>query len=307
MEKRAFSLTALSVAVLTICAPLISLGVMYALSLFGLSDYAVIVLVAQLIFYLAAVGIVKLFTLRLPKAPTPLKSRLRFGDFLIFLTMCFGLLYVGAFIGAYATELVAALVDGTSVNPVDDLVNSLPLWCTVLITVVMAPIMEEIVFRRVLLDAIRPFGDLTACLTSALLFGFFHMNLTQFFYAAALGFILGYVMVRTNRIICPILLHAIINLFGSVLIPKLADTVGQGSDGETVLNLALVVLMFAGTVLFLLKIKKFIFEPARFRFSRPVNGAVVLINVGMAILILLFLAESILTLEPSWMPDLLAA
>ena len=45
-----------------------------------------------------------------------------------------------------------------------------------------------------------------------------HGNLLQFFYAAAIGLILGYVAVRTNSIRYTVLMHIAINSFSTVMV-----------------------------------------------------------------------------------------
>ena len=52
---------------------------------------------------------------------------------------------------------------------------------------------------------------------SALAFGLMHANFYQFFYAFALGLVLGYVYYKTGRIWYSVVLHAAINFVGSVL------------------------------------------------------------------------------------------
>ena len=55
----------------------------------------------------------------------------------------------------------------------------------------------------------------------ALLFGAFHLNLHQFFYAFLIGLVLGYVYLRTGKLRWAVSLHAAINFLGSVLVPIL--------------------------------------------------------------------------------------
>ena len=66
---------------------------------------------------------------------------------------------------------------------------------------VLAPVFEELVFRKVLVDHVLPFGEWPAILFSGITFGLFHGNLTQFFYAALLGMVLAYVYIRTGNIL----------------------------------------------------------------------------------------------------------
>ena len=91
-----------------------------------------------------------------------------------------------------------------------------PVWLTILITVIAAPVCEELMFRRILFKRLLPMGQMLAVMVSAVIFGLYHMNFYQFFYAAALGILFGLVMLKTGRLIYTIGLHMAINLLASV-------------------------------------------------------------------------------------------
>lgn len=55
-----------------------------------------------------------------------------------------------------------------------------------------APIVEEIVFRGVIMKALVSYGKVFAIVTSSVMFGFFHADVTQGFFAFFAGLILGY-------------------------------------------------------------------------------------------------------------------
>lgn len=89
------------------------------------------------------------------------------------------------------------------------------------IAVVCAPFVEEMLFRKVLIDRIRKYGNGTAIVVSGLLFGLFHGNFTQFFYATFLGCVFAFIYIRTGKIQYTIGLHMTVNFWGSAL-PYLA-------------------------------------------------------------------------------------
>ena len=91
-----------------------------------------------------------------------------------------------------------------------------PVWLTVLVTVIAAPICEEIIFRRILFRRLLPMGELLAVMVSAVIFGLYHMNFYQFFYATALGILFGLVMLKTGDLLYTICLHMAINLLASI-------------------------------------------------------------------------------------------
>ncbi len=76
---------------------------------------------------------------------------------------------------------------------------------------IVAPVVEEILFRHLLLKPLRAYGDLTAVVVSGTIFGLYHGNFDQFAYATLLGIFLSIIAVRYNSIIPTILLHAINN------------------------------------------------------------------------------------------------
>ena len=83
--------------------------------------------------------------------------------------------------------------------------------------VILAPLVEELVFRKLLCDRMRRYGDKIAVLVSGIAFGLYHGNLYQFFYAAAIGIFFAFLYCRTGRVSYTILLHMLVNFVGSVI------------------------------------------------------------------------------------------
>lgn len=84
---------------------------------------------------------------------------------------------------------------------------------TLLYTIGLGPVMEELVFRGAVLDRLRlaayPFW--VANLLQAALFGVYHMNLVQGIYAFLWGILLGLLYQATGSILASILAHMIFN------------------------------------------------------------------------------------------------
>lgn len=88
-------------------------------------------------------------------------------------------------------------------------------------TVIAAPVVEEILFRGIILSRLRKAMPLVpAILLSALVFGLMHGQILWIAYAAFLGILLAFVAVRTKSILTTILLHTAFNLAG-MLVPRL--------------------------------------------------------------------------------------
>ena len=130
---------------------------------------------------------------------------------------CQTLMLVGNIIGLAINGIVGVFLGEAPENSVDALVSSTPVWLLALLVVVVAPIVEELIFRKVMIDRLALFGDRTAIVASAVAFGFFHGNLYQIFYAFLIGLVFGYVYTRTRNVWYSIGLHAVINFLGSVV------------------------------------------------------------------------------------------
>ena len=102
---------------------------------------------------------------------------------------------------------------------------------SILMTVVLAPVMEEVLFRGLIQGALcERDGATKAILLSALLFGVFHMIPQQAINAFFVGIILGYIYYRTRSLLTVIVLHALNNGISYLLL----ETMGPGRADLTV-------------------------------------------------------------------------
>ncbi|WP_411677873.1 lysostaphin resistance A-like protein [Caproicibacter sp.] len=99
--------------------------------------------------------------------------------------------------------------------PLND--NPAVLALYVLSIAVIPPIVEEMMFRGMILQGLRRFGNGFAVFASAALFGLYHGNLAQSVFAFLCGLVLGFVVIRTNSLLPSILIHALNNLAAVVL------------------------------------------------------------------------------------------
>ena len=75
---------------------------------------------------------------------------------------------------------------------------------------ILAPIVEEIIFRYAMITKLKS-KPLLALILPALLFGIVHGNLVQGSYAFALGILFGYIYLKTDNLLTTIILHIAIN------------------------------------------------------------------------------------------------
>ena len=150
------------------------------------------------------------------KAMPPEKKRLRPLAWFGALAVCFVLMLIGNTIGITLNEIIGGITGSTPQNDLNEMIANTPTWATFLTVAIGAPIVEEIMYRKLVIDRLRRYGDLFAVLTSAVIFGLIHGNFYQFFYAAFIGVLLGYVYVHTGRLRYTIALHMAFNFIGGV-------------------------------------------------------------------------------------------
>ena len=145
------------------------------------------------------------------------KSKLSASEFLIYFLIGQGLMTIGSFIATILTNFYSSIFNYELSNTVSDMISDSPIWMITLVAVIIGPIVEEFIFRKLLMDKLGMYGDRIAIIVSAVAFGLFHGNLFQLFYAGLFGALLAYVYSKTGNLLYPIVLHMLTNLFGSVI------------------------------------------------------------------------------------------
>ncbi len=109
-----------------------------------------------------------------------------------------------------------------SYNEVSDtLGQSVTTALGLLVTVVFAPIFEEILFRGLIFKELSGSMNVKiAIVLQAVIFGAAHMNMLQFIYAFTLGLFLGLIYYWSRSLIAPIIVHCLYNFLGSVIFPN---------------------------------------------------------------------------------------
>lgn len=83
---------------------------------------------------------------------------------------------------------------------------------TFLTVAIAAPLLEEIIFRGIILNGfLKRYSPTKAIIMSAVMFGIFHLNPWQFIPAFLLGLVIGWLYWKTNSIIPGIVIHFINN------------------------------------------------------------------------------------------------
>lgn len=189
-----------------------------------------------------------------------------------------------------------------------------PLRCIAAITVV--PLLEELVFRKLLIDRIGQWGEKLAVLVSAVIFGLFRLDLFSIPDGFILGALFAYVYIRTGKLRYPVILSAFVNLNRMVIVPltgglfsQLADfaiaeeaSVGRvlfGIGGMLVMlqvMLCQMALGVLGIVLAFRRLRRLTWKPAPEQLPRRQGLKAAFLNIGMVIYIVLSLGLTVLAL-----------
>jgi len=84
-------------------------------------------------------------------------------------------------------------------------------WFLIVISI-MGPILEEIVFRKILFGTLyKRFNFFIAAIISSLVFAAIHFDFTHLLVYTAMGLVFAFLYVKTKRIIVPIMAHVAMN------------------------------------------------------------------------------------------------
>lgn len=229
VEKQRLVWVLLSIAAL----PLLSLGTQYAI-FFLLRRFAPDILqkpwfsllLGSVCLYLIAMPLCYLLLGRVaPRAPS--KNRLLWRSVPMLLSAALALTIAGSMVSNMINSVISLLTQEEVQNPVESATKNTPVWAVVLCMVILAPIFEELFFRKLLIDRSRRYGDVLAILLSSLAFGLIHGNISQVFYATLVGLLLGGIYCKTGKIHHTILIHMFLNFYGGILVLMIQRACGN--------------------------------------------------------------------------------
>ena len=146
----------------------------------------------------------------------PKKNPMKISHLIGTLCVCFAGMQIGSYVSNFIITFTESIVGKTLVNPVESSLSSGSLALSAACVGILFPILEELLFRKLLCNKLLPLGEKQAIIISAAIFGLIHGNLFQFAYAFLLGLVFGYIYVKTGKIIYTMIFHCIINLYGGV-------------------------------------------------------------------------------------------
>lgn len=178
-------------------------------------------LVRFLGMYLITMPLMILVLSRHPETK-PERTAFKGKQFIRLLAVSFGIMITCNVIGTVISAIVESFV-GVQIQDygVIELISEVDTSLALVFISIVGPIYEELIFRRMLVTRFLRYGEGVAVVLSALIFGVFHGNWSQFTYTFAIGMFFAVIYVKTGDIRISMALHITINFIGSVLLGSL--------------------------------------------------------------------------------------
>lgn len=306
--RRYFSVIGFAILVPFIIKDLLYYALAELISRFApelLGNYFVAFLVSSLPLYAVAMPLCALLLRRLPRA-LPLKSNIKAHHWLGGMCVAFAFMITGNYISQILVNAFSMLRGSALSNPVADFAHSTPPIYVILMAVIIAPIAEELFFRKLLCDKLLPLGEGYAVFISSAIFALAHGNLFQIFYAFLLGCFFAYVYINTGKLKHTVIYHTVINLLGSVVSTRILSRLDLEAIAAGEIDLSfirenifpLLALLayefivlgsaFVGMILLFLNLKKIKLRGGLIPPAKSARVSSVFMNFGIASLILYF-------------------
>ena len=260
-SKKVFSKIGIALAISFLVVNLIQIiltGVIVVINPSLLMEGWVSFVLIAVSFYLIGFPLFCFMVRQLPDGEVREMKKLRIKELVQYGFMSYAIVYVFNLLTVLLTYVIELIKSGHVISPVEELITDSSPWLTLLCVVIISPVIEEFLFRKIILNKLRDYGDKIAILFTAVAFGLYHGNISQFFYATALGCLFAYLTLKTNRIQYTIFLHIFINAMGSLILPYL---IGSGSqqwewiDRLQIVSLLVIILVVLG-ISFIIKNRK---------------------------------------------------
>ncbi len=155
----------------------------------------------------------------------PEKKKMKVGSWFGGLCVTAAAMYIGNYVSTLILGVMETFLGTVPENPVVEATEANGVIVTLIFTCILAPILEELFFRKVVCDRLIPLGEGYAIFVSAVLFGLMHQNLYQFAYAFLSGALFALIYVKTGKLIYSTLYHIIINTLGGIVAPWITSNI----------------------------------------------------------------------------------
>ncbi len=324
MEKKYFSKLGLMYflgAIIIYVVQLVGIGIGNAVAPMYMADGNIATMSYMLPMYLIGYPIMIALIKRVPVAEGAIeKKKMTVGQWIVAFIMSYALVYISNILGSVVTSIISVFKQSQVDNVILNVTTQLNTLTTFVFMVVLAPIVEEFVFRKLLIDRASKYGEGLAVVLSGVVFGLFHANLNQFAYTFIMGCFYGFIYARTRNVVHTILLHMLNNFISSIvamfvleksgflelatametIAPEELTNLVMANIGGVLLYLVyvlvLIVLVIIGVVLLIVKRKKFVLSHTEEELPKGKRFSTVFLNVGMLLFCGLMILQIILQL-----------
>lgn len=292
-----------------------------------LEDANISTVVSMVIMYLFGMPALILLVKRVPAVKVE-QHHMKAGHFALAVIMGYAIAIVSNVVGVIIAVIISllkmALLGGGGVNnEMVELITDVNIPLLFVFAVCLAPIYEEYVFRKLIVERTVRYGQGIAALVSGLMFGLFHGNFNQFVYAFTLGVFLAFLYAKTGKLKITIAIHMIFNLMGSVIVPSLMKLIDldeyyrialDGMDMDRFMHYfrghfigwallftvqcCIFCIVLAGVILFIIFAakRKFKFDRGEIMLPKGKRFSTVILNLGMILFILYWSVRIIIQL-----------
>ena len=280
--KRKFSQISISLLIYIFVSSLAIFFIQILVSLFGLSK-----VLDQSIYWQWGLSLLPLYIFGFPcaywflkkntRAIAPRRKKMEIGDLLLLFLIGRFFTLLGSTVSSFLVSFVETIGNNPVIDYTSELINAAPWWLILIGAVIIGPIVEEIIFRKLIIDRLHEHGEAVAILFSSLVFALAHGNFYQVVYSFLNGCILGLIYLRSGNIKYSIAFHMVTNFLGSIVVLPIinaqirlealfeASAITSEYLSLSMLvsgyGIAKIILAFLGAIVFILYYKKFLPSP----------------------------------------------
>ncbi len=283
-------------------------------------SYRGIVILSTVTMYLIGTPVFYLCIRSLDRFDTE-KVKCPFQTLITAFVMSISLMYIGEMLGNYVSALIYEWFDIMPMSQTLEIINKISWVDALIFSVLIGPFFEELMFRKLIIDRTRGYGEKLSVIFSAIVFALYHMSVQQLFYTFLVGLLYGYLYIRKGSLLYNWLLHAAFNFFGAVIpllfkefVPEYERFLELSTSETSVEELfeivesnmfaygivswysvGLMAMAFLGVFWLFKRMKQIRFEKAVFELPKDSEATTAFVNVGVILFITFAIAYPIVS------------
>ncbi len=211
-------------------------------------------------------------------------------DMLKLSSICIAAVYISGYLSILGGWMLSFVNMSSPISVPNPFIPS-ELFSTIIFYVILLPIVEEAVFRGVILRELLRFGVDAALFSSAFIYMLYSGAVDKLFPYFVCGIVFSYIAINTMSIKYSLALHSVVNLICYVIVPQLTLVVSK--TGSFVVLGALALICVIGFLVFFFDFRKKIFvkRTEKERTDTAESMECFWMNAGMVLFIIFSLLE----------------